>query len=291
MQKFATSLVATAVLLTPGALWAHNRQDLQIQADLRQLSEQVNRLQLTVNQLAEQVKTTNSRLDAASDATMKASANQQAQLSSVSTAVGTLRENMQDNTVRVSQLTQEFGAVRSGLRLLTDQLNALVNLIQPVAPPENAPAGSAANQPGASAPAPGAAPLPAVSLPSSPATLLQSARNDYSSGRYDLAIEGFQEFLETFPTAPEAASAQFEIGESYYQKKMCQEAIPAYQKVVDGYRSSDVVPDALLMLGVCSSDLGRRAQALAFYERVIKDYPDSTPALVAKQRLDNLQRR
>ena len=291
MHRTSVLLATVAVLASPAVLPAQNRQDLQIQSDLRQLTEQVNRLQLTVNQLAEQIKAVNGRVDQVADTNLKAAADQRLAVGNVSTAVGTLRENLQDNTVRVSQLAQEFGAVRSGLRLLTDQLNSLVSLLQPPAAPPEAgvsPDGTAA----APAPGGGAAPGPltAVTVPTSPASLFRSAQNDYASGRYDLAIEGFEEFLEKFPAAPDAASAQLHIGESYYQKKMCQQAIPAYQKVVDSYRSSDAVPDALLMLGVCNSDLNRRTQATTFYERVIKQYPDSAAALLAKQRLDGMKR-
>jgi tol-pal system protein YbgF len=289
MSKNGALLVVAAVVCSTAVLPAQNRQDLQIQADLRLLAEQVSKLQIAVNQLGAEIKTVNGRVDQVADANVKTAANQQVSTTNITTAIGTLRENMQDNTVRVSQLAQEFGAVRSGLRMLTDQLNSLVNLLQPAAV---APADPTAAAPGGAVPPATAAagPLQPVTVAPSPATVFRAAQNDYASARYDLAIEGFREYLEKFPDGAEAASAQLQIGESFYQKKMCQQAIPEYQKVVDSHRSSDLVPDALLMLGVCNLDLNRRTNATTFFERVIKQYPDSSSALLARQRLDALRR-
>jgi tol-pal system protein YbgF len=223
---------------------------------------------------------------------VKAAANQQLSVNNVTTAIGTLRENMSDNTVRVSQLAQEFGAVRSGLRLLTDQLNSLVSLLQPPAAPVDAatgaPAGATAGP--AASPTGAGAGLQPVTAPTSPTTLFRAAQNDYDSGRYELAVEGFRDYLEKFPDGAQNAVAQFFIGESFYQRKMCQQAIPEYQKVVDSYRSHDSVPDALYMLGVCNLDLNRRTAATASFDRVIKQYPDSPQAMLARQRLEGMRR-
>lgn len=271
---------------------AQNRQELQIQADLRQLTEQVSRLQLTVNQLAEQIKTVNGRVDQAAEANVRTFANQQLAIGQLSSTLTTLRENLQDNTVRVSQLTQEFGAVRTGLRLLTDQLNSLVSLLQPPAPPAVVdPATGAPATGGAPTTTSAGAPLAPVNLPSSPGNLHTRAMADYTAGRYDVAIEGFQELIEKFPDAHDAAEAQLRIGESFYYKSQCQQAIPALQKVLTNYRTSDQVPDALLLLAVCSTDLNRRADAIRFYEQLVKQYPETAQAIQARQRLDSLRQR
>lgn len=288
MNRYILPILGLACVVASVPVRAQNRQDLQIQTDLRILTEQVARLQATVNQLGEQIKAVNGRVDQVADANVKTMANQQLSINQVASTLATLRENLSDNTVRVSQLSQEFGAVRSALRLLTDQLNSLVSLLQPPPPVIDPATGApvAGTPPSTSS----AAPLAPVNLPSSPGSLMQRAMADYFSGRYDIAIEGFQELIKTFPEAPDAARAQLHIGESYYHKKMCQQAIPEYQKVVDGYRTSDSVPDALLMLGFCSSDLNRRADAIRWYDRLVKEYPDSGQALQARQRLEGLRR-
>jgi tol-pal system protein YbgF len=288
MTRYFLPILGVAILVTLAPVRAQNRQDLQIQTDLRILTEQVARLQVTVNQLGEQIKAVNGRVDQVADANVKALANQQLSITQVASTLATVRENLSDNTVRVSQLSQEFGAVRSGLRLLTDQLNSLVSLLQPPAAVVDPATGAPVT--GAPPSTSSAAPLSPVNLPSTPGSLMQRAMADYFSARYDIAIEGFQELIKAFPEAADAPRAQLHIGESFYHKKMCQQAIPEYQKVVDAYRTSDAVPDALLMLGFCSSDLNRRADAIRWYERLSKEYPDSGQALQARQRLESLRR-
>ena len=41
----------------------------------------------------------------------------------------------------------------------------------------------------------------------------------YAVGQCDLAIEAFKDFIQKFPNSPDAADAQFFIGESYYQQR------------------------------------------------------------------------
>jgi len=42
----------------------------------------------------------------------------------------------------------------------------------------------------------------------------------------------------------------------------------------------------LLKLGVIASEQNKSADAKAYYEQVVKEYPDSTEANLAKQRLN-----
>jgi tol-pal system protein YbgF len=284
MTRLVSLLVLAAALLVPTPrLLAQNRQDIQMLADLRMLQEQVSRLQLATNQLSEQLKAVNGRIDQSAEANVKTFANQQLLINQIATTLSTVREKLDDNTVRVSQLTQEFSAVRDGLRMLTEQLNSLVSLLQPPAAPVDPSAPAATGAPATGPPSTAVGP---VNLPSSPGSLYTRANADYLSARYDLAIEGFQELIKAFPESPMAAGAQLKIGESFYQKKMCREAIPEFQKVVTTYRTSDSVPDALLLLGFCQADLGRRVEARQAYEQLIKQYPESTQAILAGTRLD-----
>ena len=108
------------------------------------------------------------------------------------------------------------------------------------------------------------------------------------SQRYEIAIEGLREVIESYPTAPDAANAQFLIGESYYQLKDCRRAIPEYQKFVDTYTDSDRRHEALYMLGLCYQDINQRTNAQRAFERVLKEHPASTSAMMATQRLQGM---
>jgi tol-pal system protein YbgF len=172
-------------------------------------------------------------------------------------------------------MTQEFGAIREGVRMLTDQINVLVSLLQPPVNPASAETGAG----GATGP------LAPVPLPGSPARYYAQAWNDYMSSRYDIAIEGFREVVEKFPGTPDAAKAQFHVGEAFYQQGKCREALPEYQKVAANYKDSEFVPDAYLMQGVCYQDLNQAGNARKMFELVRDRYPNSTQAIQATQKL------
>jgi tol-pal system protein YbgF len=291
-------LAALALLLWPSIGAAQNREHLQLNADLRMLQEHVSRLQLSVNRLEAQQADTNKRLEAATNASVKGFADQQLLINQLSATLTSVRERLDDNSVRVSQLGQEFTAIREGVRRLTEQINALVGLLQPpvdaatpaaAAAPAATPPSSASNAPaapdGQAAPPAGLSP---VIMPTSAPRIYSQAMGDYMSQRYDNAIEGFREVIQTYPTAPDAANAQFQIGESFYQKKDCRSAIPEYQKFVDTYKDSDRRHEGLFMLGVCYSDLNQRTNAQRAFERVLKEHPASASAMMATQRLQGM---
>jgi tol-pal system protein YbgF len=299
MMRTSLLLAAVALLLWPSPGGAQNREHLQLNADLRMLQEHVSRLQLSVNRLEAQQADTNKRLDAATNASVKGFADQQLLINQLSATLTSVRERLDDNSVRVSQLGQEFTAIREGVRRLTEQINALVGLLQPpvdasapaAAATPGAPPSSTAANPLASPEGPSATPpqgLAPVIMPASAPRIYSQAMGDYMSQRYDNAIEGFREVIQTYPTAPDAANAQFQIGESFYQKKDCRSAIPEYQKFVDTYKDSDRRHEGLFMLGVCYSDLNQRTNAQRAFERVLKEHPASASAMMATQRLQGM---
>jgi tol-pal system protein YbgF len=290
MKRHILATTALVLVLVPAAASAQNREHLQLTADLRIVQEQVNQLRLATARLDEQLRATTERLGAVSEGTTKGFADQQLLINQLATSLTAVRERLDDNTVRVSQLTQEFTAVREGVRLLTDQLNALVGLLQPAVDSGAKPAAGGATPPDAAASNTSGSkpPLNPVVMPSSAGRLYQQARGDYMSGRYDNAIEGFREVIEKFPNAPDAANAQFEIGDAYYQSSRCRQAIPEYQKVLSNYKQSDRVPEAYLMLGNCYIDLNQQTNARRMFEELIKLHPDSTQAIMATQRLQGM---
>ena len=65
----------------------------------------------------------------------------------------------------------------------------------------------------------------------------------YTGGQFDLAVEGFQAYIRTFPTSPQADDAQLYIGYSSVQRRQVSaEAATALQRVISNYPQSDSVP-------------------------------------------------
>lgn len=273
-----TRLIALALVLgLPAVAAAQNREHLQMSADLQMLEEKLSRAQLASNQLAEQLKALSKRLDDQAAASQKQVADIQLLINNLATTVNTVREKLDDNTVRVSQLTQELPAMRSGLSMLAEQLNTLVGLLQPPASGSDASAGAGGSPSGGG--------LAAVKIPESPTYIFDNAKADYISNRLDSAIDGFKEYLEKFPTATNASEAQFWIGQSYYQKGLFKDALTAYGKLISSYKGAPEVPDAYYQQGLCYLDLGQRAEARKTFELIVKQFPNSTQALLAAQKL------
>lgn len=274
-----TRVVAVAALLTlPALAGGQSRQDQQMSADVRILQEQVSRLQLGTNQLAEQLRVITKRLDDQTGANQKQVADLQVLINTLSSTVNTVREKLDDNSVRVSQLMQELPGMRSGLSMLAEQLNTLVSLLQPapLAAPDGTPPASTSSS---------SSSLGTVRLPESPTRLFEAAKADYISNRLDSAIEGFTEFVEKFGDAPQAAEAQFWIGQSHYQKREFKEALAAYDKLIATYKTAEQVPEAHYLKGLCYLEMGQRLEARRMFELITKQFPDSSAALLAKQKL------
>jgi tol-pal system protein YbgF len=147
-----------------------------------------------------------------------------------------------------------------------------------------------ANPPGGAAPVPGAtaAPptAPSAGPPPAPRELYSQAYADYARGNYDLAIQGFNEYIRQFPNTDFTDNAQYWVGESLYGKKQFAEAIEAWNSLFRDYPSSDKLPDARVKKGMALERLGRRSQALVEYRYVIDRFPNSPAARIARERLN-----
>jgi len=315
-MKLTSSLpalvVLAALLAVPAPTAAQNREHQQLAADFQMLQEQVRKIQLAINMLATQVNSTNERLDQQDAAMRKGFADQQYVIDALDETLTTLREKLNDNTVRVGQLMQEMDTIRQGIEVLQTLLNQIiVQLTPPPTPagadpnvpvdPERAaerpttppidPSGAAA---GAGAGA-GAAPPPTLPptetrvLPPSPSAAYQYAFGQlYANGDHALAIEAFRDFLTQFPTAADAPKAQFFMGESLFYLGRYKEAIDAYVKMVDTYPESELVPDAYFKQGVCYQSLRQNPDARRVYELILAKFPDSNAAINATIRLKDM---
>jgi TolA-binding protein len=270
-----------ALLWIPAAALAQNRSDQQMLLDLRVVQEQTQQLRLSINQLIEQLKAVNVRLDTEANARNKGFADQQTLINNIIGSLATLQENVRDNKVQVQKLNQEIDAIKKGVDMLTTlTTQALAQMPASTLAGPGAPAGSA---PTAAAPMSGG-------VPPSANDYLTPAREDYFAGRYDLAIAGFEQFLKRFPTSPDAPSAQYTIGDSYFLLGRFKEAVDAYGLVIKNYRLSapDVVADAYFKQGSAYENLKQRDLAIANYQLLRKDFAGTNGELQATQALRRL---
>jgi cellulose synthase operon protein C len=88
-----------------------------------------------------------------------------------------------------------------------------------------------------------------------------------------------------------AANAQLMIGETYYHQKNYDTALREYLKVDILYAFPGVQAAALLQAGKCHELLGEWKQAAEVYARLSKQYPDTSFAKEATQRLSAGEKR
>src|SRR5690606_6728988 len=80
----------------------------------------------------------------------------------------------------------------------------------------------------------------------------QAAFDLLKDGKYQEAINGFTQFLATFPNSTLADNAQYWLGEAHYVTRQFSEALRHFQTVIDKYPDSRKIPDALLKIGYCN---------------------------------------
>ncbi|RMH22074.1 MAG: tol-pal system protein YbgF [Acidobacteria bacterium] len=135
--------------------------------------------------------------------------------------------------------------------------------------------------PAASGPSP-------VELPSDPQQLYDGAYAHFQRGRYQLAIHGFQRYLDLYPNTDLADNATYWIGECYYRQQELQQAINQFDAVITRFPNSDRIPSALLKKGYAYLELNQRDPGVAQLQEVIRTYPGSDEARLARQRLAEL---
>ena len=106
--------------------------------------------------------------------------------------------------------------------------------------------------------------------------------------RYEPAASAFQQFLVTFPDSELADNAQYWLAESHYVTQKFELALGEFEVVISRFKMSRKVPDALLKMGYCNYELKRWDAARAALTRVQTDYPETTAARLAGQRLQRM---
>ena len=72
-----------------------------------------------------------------------------------------------------------------------------------------------------------------------PEALYRSAYEDYMRGNYDLAADGFAEYLRRYPNTELADNALYWIGECFDAQEKSQEALDTFTLVLEDYPNSD----------------------------------------------------
>ena len=107
--------------------------------------------------------------------------------------------------------------------------------------------------------------------------------------RYEPAGMAFEQFLKSFPDSELADNAQYWLAESHYVTQAFDKALSEFELVISRYANSRKAPDALLKMGYCNYELQQWDAARSALRRVQQEFPETTAARLAGQRLERME--
>ena len=286
----ALQLVLLGCLPAPSLL-AQKREDiLSIQRDVAQLQDQIKQLQTSQDQ---KLTALESLIKQALDQSNQASG-------SMAALQRTLTDRLNDQQLKVAapiavlgtkvdQSADDVRAVRENLAALSNRVANLDNklsdissAVRTLSQPQAAPPPPSSGAP----PAAGAAPIPPAGT--SAESLWLNAFRDYSSGRDELAMMEFNDYLKYFPSAENAASAEYYVGQLYNRAKMFDDAVQAFDAVLERYPDNPKTPDALYGKADALAHGGHRTEAAAEFKDFLARFPTHSLARNAQAQLRDL---
>lgn len=108
------------------------------------------------------------------------------------------------------------------------------------------------------------------------------------AGEFESAGFGFRRIINDFPDTPFASSARYWLAESHYVLREFDQSEVYFQAVLDDPATSRRA-EALLKLGFIHDERGQSAEARQRLQQVIAEHPDSTNAVLAQDRLNEMR--
>ena len=111
------------------------------------------------------------------------------------------------------------------------------------------------------------------------------ATTDLTQGRYAMALTGYRNYLQRFPDTDLADNAQYGAGECFFAQARFDSGLVEYKQVGARWSSGDRAPAALYKVGLCQERLGRKDEAKQTFEDLVKRFPQSGEAQLARDRI------
>jgi TolA-binding protein len=199
---------------------------------------------------------------------------------------------------KLDQMSEDFRAVRESVLDMNTRmgkldakiadLETLINTVRaPAAPPPATTLPNGTVPPGDSNPSlgPGAG---SNGPPGGPpqgvqaGALYTSAYGDYMAGKNDIASQEFADYLKYFSSTDLAPNAQYYIANVYYRKADYNNALTAFDAVLEKFSDNPKTPDARYMKALCLVKLGRNDSAAREFRDVFARYSSDHPDIAAK---------
>ncbi|MGD0800426.1 MAG: tetratricopeptide repeat protein [Terracidiphilus sp.] len=280
----AAAAVAALLLIAPLPAHATSKEIIEMQSQMQQLLDSVQRLQSTMDKgfavlqnLAQQTADNATQMNAAVTALQK---NLAAQNEATNTKLDTSSGQVQSLNDSVDELKARINKLDKSIQDLQTQLQNIQN-------PSQAPAaGSAAPAAGAGSPAP----VPAASAVQAPPLkeTFQAGVRDYNAAKYEVAGGEFQDVIQYYPADDLAGTAQFYVGEIAYRQKSYENAVKAYNAVLEGFPGNSKAPAAQLHKGLAQLQMDQKQAGINELRSLIKRHPQTPEAAQAHAKLTAL---
>lgn len=272
MKILSSIVMLAAALAAAGCISTSDFEAAQRQ--ISELQEELANIKRTASS-KDEVQNVNVRIAEQTETLLRSNATLVTKVSEIEERIQNTQGSVEQTTHRLDQIAQQVAKNQRDL----EEIRSRVTTMQ-------APAADGGGE------ATGELTVPAAAIPAAPAMdpmqTYQAAYRDYQRGNFDLAIDGFRDFLSASANSDLADNASYWIGESLFSQKKYREAIGQFDAVVNKYPKSDKVPGALLKKGYAYIAVGEKAQGVVQLQYVLHEHPKSQEASLARQKLKQL---
>jgi tol-pal system protein YbgF len=120
-------------------------------------------------------------------------------------------------------------------------------------------------------------------------TLFLTAKDQLDNGAYSTARAGFERLLATYPASDQAPRALLYVGEAFKAEGNSGAADSVYQLIPVRYPNTPEAATGMYRHGRTLWDANKKSEARVVLNRVIRDYPNSDAAELARELLNPRQ--
>jgi len=300
--------VAALLVSVPVPAHAVNKDMVELQTQVQQLLDMVQRLQSTMDtrfgalqHMVEATADDANRMTAAVNALQqKIQTNVDAnngKLDLVSGQMQGLNDSVDELKSRMTKLDKSLQDLQGQLQNMQSQpggaqpAGAQPAGVQPAPAPATVfPAPAPTGGGGAAAMAPAPPPVVVAPTPQVPPLkeTLEAGVRDYNAAKYDVAIGEFQDVIHYYPLDDLSGTAQFYLGEIAYKQLNFTDAVKSFNAVVEGFPGSPKAPAAQLYKGMALLQLNKRDAGIHELRTLILRHPQTPEANQARTKLNGM---
>ena len=130
-----------------------------------------------------------------------------------------------------------------------------------------------------------------VKIPENPEELYRYGLDAYYKGKIQEAREIFERFIKRFKDSELYDNALFWIGQTYYTEGRYDKAVKIFDRLINECKTGKILdcnkmPTAMLKKGFAFLKMGETNKAKTVFTGLIKNFPDTEEAEIAKKKLE-----